>query len=259
MRTKSVPNTSAMGRPRLTLWLRRYTSRRWSAVVTLLVGARVFAIGCGPGPGEKGGKCKDDGCSNPYCDNHLRCDYPSNKCVDDTYSPSGACGPTPECHPIASIPDCASDIAWRCTGGESPTGTCNRVSTDDAGGDVYCCEPQCWAGFACAAPASSYRCEDPLSPEDGDAGLACLRFLPDFPTHTYCCAPADTCFQGPSGDLVLPCASSSEQYFCSGAAAPSSADIDCVAVPNDAGSALKGYCCTQSDAGREGGAVEGGR
>ncbi len=256
MTRSSRVSTVQATHPRPTLWRFRDRLPRTVVVLALVAWPLTLDFGCAPKAGEEGGKCQDNGC-NTYCNHDLVCT-------------GGTCAPRPaagndapsSCAMTSSEADaqrCAGDVAWSCRGGASPTGTCKALAPDDAGVALYCCAPACTptplppAFSPCGPPSSVYSCDDPLSPEGLDSGLACVRFPPSFRAHTYCCAQEESCFQVP-GTSLLPCASPSEQYFCRGAAPPTSVlDRDCVPVPYDGGSSLQGYCCAARDAGADGG------
>ena len=251
------------GRPLPILWLARHTSYRLSAIafLGLILGAKTFALGCGPAAGEPGGKCKDDGC-HTYCENGAQCDNATSTCVSSEPS-VGYVPPPPECHTVSNRA-CPGAVDWSCSAGAAPERMCTLASDDDAGARIYCCAPQCEiraaeSGEECAGGSSAY-CDDPLSPESVDAGLTCLAITATtWDTHSYCCATADTCFALSNDDAKLACESASQPYFCSGDASPSTASLRCTPAQDDAGSALHGYCCQEVDAGSDGDAPDGGR
>ena len=263
MRARDARNAKWSGRPPPILWLARHTPYRLSAIAFLgfILGAKTFALGCGPAAGERGGKCKDDGC-HTYCENDSVCDNSTSTCVASVPS-VGFVPPPPECHTVSNRA-CPAEVAWSCSAGAVPKRTCTLASEDDAGGSIHCCAPQCEVGTAragedCAGGSWAY-CDDPLSPEGIDAGLLCITVsATSWDTHSYCCAPTDTCFAMPSGDAILPCEATSQPYFCSGDASPSPASLRCAAAQNDAGSALHGYCCEEVDGGSDGDAGDGSR
>jgi hypothetical protein len=190
MSSESVGRGPSGGRRRPILWIRRHTSRG-GAFIAALLAARIFAFGCGPADGSQGGKCKDSGC-HTYCDGNLVCDNQTNTCVYSVPDFSGPSQPVSEC--FESEADerwqgCAGQVPWSCTGSASLARACNLVSGEDAGERMYCCAPECTVDQRGACDAGTpVWCDDPLTPEDVDAGAVCVALGPSsFRAHAYCC------------------------------------------------------------------------
>jgi hypothetical protein len=224
-------------------WFQVHRARLGPCVVGLFLLSRTisFTVGCGPATGAQGGKCNDNGC-NTYCDPGLQCDNTSNTCVADS-TQGGPSTPPVGCEELLDDA-CGANVGYRCYGGSVPKGTCTANSAD-SGATTYCCAPQCQVvdnDPACSSPATTYWCDDPLTPESVDAAATtCLQFPPAYRAHTYCCAPGDTCFAGPT-DLMVPCAGPSAPVFCTGEAMPPSWQ-GCSTAAFDAGPGLQSFCC----------------
>jgi hypothetical protein len=232
------------------------------AIVALLVLSRVvaFSVGCGPKDGEQGGKCLDNGC-NTYCSNGSNCDNATDTCGQGSDEPTPA--PVVECSKLENDACGASSVPYTCQNGATPTGSCEAGATDWAGSVTYCCAPACQTASvgqqACSGPAVTYWCDNPLDPQEDDGPSSCVDLFTAEHSSGYCCAPAGTCF-GDSFNLVLPCAGSGDQYFCTGGATASPPGRTCTEVPADGGAGIRAFCCAGPDAGdaSEGGLTDAG-
>lgn len=238
--------------PRHRAWTRCY--RLWSgrAFLLLLLASRtvVWTVGCAPAAGSEGGQCiSSDGCSSGYCNDNLQCDTRTNTCFAPP--PPGPPGPPPSvCSAVSYGAPCDNAASFSCYGDASPNRACDAQPTDDAGYTLFCCAPTCVVQtslFACASPALTYACDDPLTPESVDASPSCLSFPPSSESHLYCCAPPNTCFAALNGFNLNLCSYPANAYFCTGSAGALPVGKTCAPFALDGGfSGVQGYCCAES-------------
>lgn len=224
------------------------SNRRWLG--RLLVALILFA-GCSKPDGSQGGQCKQ-GCNNNYCNDGLECDNGTNTCVTSVGTQSTPTG----CNFNGSDSRCgAGQIGYDCENGSTPSLSgydvpgCAKGPADTDETTLYCCTPSCEERLPprCGAGSTTSICSGDASPENGDASTSCITLLGYWGINEFCCAPADTCFKGPSDMFFGPACSSGELTLCTGSATPSQSGGTCSAVAFDAGAGVGGYCCSAID------------
>jgi len=222
-------------------------NRQWFGRVFV---ALVLFAGCSTPDGSQGGRCKQ-GCNNNYCDSGLECDNTTNTCV----SSIGPQTPPTGCNFNGADSRCGtSQIGYDCENGSTPSLSgydvpgCTKGSADTDETTLYCCTPSCEERLPprCGAPSATSICSGTATPDDGDASTSCVALLGYWGFTEYCCAPADTCFTGPSDVSLESECSPDELTLCTGSAAPSQPGGTCSAIALDAGTGVTGYCCTPS-------------
>ena len=170
------------------------------------------------GPGESCNPSDVVG-GGPWCNDGLQCDYESNTCATESYVGGGV---STGCTVAPQSPRCTTGQSFvSCPDGTiagtifSPTNTSqgtdtlecgDAAGTNDAGGPVYCCTPwapSCTAVSLCPSPAVGFNCNDPVTPDQTDAGLVCAVMFATDDFASYCCVTGSSCFQDET-DLDLP-------------------------------------------------------
>jgi len=156
---------------------------------------------------------------------------------------------------------------------EEPSLTCNAVTKDDNGNEVYCCANSgsgsgsgsgsssgsvpagCTADVTlnCSGGANGYSCETGVNPEAENRTLSCStpQVGAAGGTDDYCCFTAPAAFGSttcvPDDDLTSVCPDpDSYGYQCDAGDAPQDYDVllSCSAPTPDANGVQDDFCCT---------------